>query len=68
MHLFHHSGTHLVSYALENHVFEKYVAVFEPACCGGFEPAQERLAAFIGNEFVGAAGEVEDAFVLEVGF
>lgn len=26
---------------------------------------QEGFAAFVGNEFVGAAGEVEDAFVLE---
>ena len=26
---------------------------------------QKGLAAFVGNEFVGAAGEVEDSFVLE---
>ena len=71
MHLFHHASTHFVAYALENYIFEHHVAVFEPArygCRGGLEPAQEGLAAFVGNESVGAACEVEDAFVLEVGF
>ena len=70
MYLFHHTSAHFVAYAIENHVFEHDVAVFEKAswCCGAFEPVQEGFAAFVGNEFVGAAGEVEDAFVLEGGF
>ena len=71
MHLLHHPSAHLMSHAFENHVFKHYVAVLPPACercCGGFEPAQEGFGAFVGNEFIGAPGEVEDAFVLEVGF
>ena len=69
MYLFPHTSAHSVSHPIENDVFEHYVAVFKLACwcCGGFEPVQEGFTAFVGNDFIGAAGEVEDAFVLESG-